>query len=269
MPLGLLLVVLVVKPALWTALVRSDCTSLESGLREPMLMACLSALQVPLIEVPKLLKKRYLPPTAPSNSRRSDEFLPRPAPTPPLSSFPAPVCLQGLTAASPRASPPAVRARIAAPAGAPCASLPRARPKPCRLSDRRQRNRPGVEIDRLAASDIQNTPVGQHHAQTLHPGAGGAIAEAPRPAGVARDIADQRPPPAADDSGASSVALRAPCAAPEPCLFLVDMGFFLHQIHRDPRSIGFAGGAAFTKSVVSAVAVRRTRCHFDWQILPL
>src|SRR3954454_23835221 len=43
-------------------------------------------------------------------------------------------------------------------------------------------------------------------------------------------LADQRPPPAADDSGACSVALRAPCAAPESCLFPVDMGFLLHQI---------------------------------------
>src|SRR3954451_11656577 len=50
-------------------------------------------------------------------------------------------------------------------------------------------------------------------------------------------LADQRPP-AADDSGACSVALRAPCAAPESCLFPVDMGFLLHQIlpiHSPPQ----------------------------------
>src|SRR5689334_2370143 len=42
-------------------------------------------------------------------------------------------------------------------------------------------------------------------------------------------FADHRPPPA-DDSGGCSVALRAPCAAPESFLFPVDMGFLLHQI---------------------------------------
>src|SRR5689334_10008677 len=37
-------------------------------------------------------------------------------------------------------------------------------------------------------------------------------------------LADHRPPPApADDSGASSVALRAPSDAPESCFFVWDM----------------------------------------------
>ena len=37
------------------------------------------------------------------------------------------------------------------------------------LGDRRQRDRARVEIDRLAAPYIQNAPVGEHHAQPLHP----------------------------------------------------------------------------------------------------
>ena len=45
----------------------------------------------------------------------------------------------------------------------------------------------------------------------------------------ARQTGTSRPPPAGD-SEACSVALRAPCAAPESCLFPVDMGFLLHQI---------------------------------------
>src|SRR3954470_6598124 len=53
-----------------------------------------------------------------------------------------------------------------------------------------------------------------------------ASRSAPRSSSRMTDVlrlADQRPP-AADDSGACSVALRAPCAAPESCLFPVDMG---------------------------------------------
>src|SRR5690242_19803112 len=41
-------------------------------------------------------------------------------------------------------------------------------------------------------------------------------------------LADQRPPPAVtDDSGASSVALRAPSDAPESCFFALDMHLLL------------------------------------------
>src|SRR5262245_4186224 len=60
-----------------------------------------------------------------------------------------------------------------------------------------------------------------------------ASRSAPRSNSRTTDIlrfADQRPPPAGADSGACSVALRAPCAAPESCLFPVDMGLLLHQI---------------------------------------
>jgi hypothetical protein len=49
----------------------------------------------------------------------------------------APVCPRGPAAAAPRASPPGARARIAAPAGEPCACLPRVRRTRCRPVPRR------------------------------------------------------------------------------------------------------------------------------------
>src|SRR3954447_4239549 len=72
-------------------------------------------------------------------------------------------------------------------------------------------------------------------------------------------VASNRPckglaPPIGHSYPTHSVALRAPCAAPESCLFPVDMGFLLHQIlpiHCPPK---FRAGPGWLRRDVRAVA---------------